>query len=84
MTKPKYLLGPQRMRFEATVVPVSKGATRSHGFRTDKKITALRVLMKERFGVEGERAVRDWLIEAAFDQEEDSLAKTWGGGGDAA
>lgn len=66
-----------RVRLEFTAVPM-KGR---YGFQTDRKITALRVLMRERFGDKGEIAVWDWLTDCANDRKE---AMGFHGGNDAA
>lgn len=66
-----------RVRLEFTAVPRGK----TIGFQVDKKITALRVLMSERFGADGLRTFEDWLLYCAADQNSTDLRKTWGGGG---
>jgi hypothetical protein len=51
-----------RVRMEYTAYP-KKGA---RGFLLDKKLTTLRVLLKERLGAAADDALNDWLMETAI------------------
>lgn len=47
-----------RMEFSAVPAPDRKAV----GLTVDKKITMLKVLMKERFGAAGQTTYEDWLL----------------------
>lgn len=55
-----------RVRLEFTAIQKGAGL----GFVLDKRFTALRVLMRERFGALGEHAVDDWLATVAKNARE--------------
>lgn len=55
-----------RVRLEYTAYP-KRGAA---GFLLDKKLTALRVLLKERLGEAADIALNDWLMMTAVSQTE--------------
>lgn len=76
------LLRRTRVRLEYTAYPTVGGVR----FRANKKLTALRVLLSERFGEAGLVLWEGWLLESCFDQEMAEIGRMWakpGGGQDA-
>jgi hypothetical protein len=57
----KSLARAARVRIEYTVCPTVSG----YGFKTDKKLLTLKILLNERFGEAGQKAYLDWLLMAA-------------------
>lgn len=73
MSKKEQLTGlmpATRLRMEVTVFEriLPSSSSPRWCFRADRKITALKVLARERFGADGERLIKDWLVNEAKDQ----------------
>lgn len=64
-----------RVRLEFTAFP--RPFPQAPGFMVDKKITALRVLLTERLGEDGSKALSDWLIMCALEQQTLEVSRVW-------
>ncbi len=69
VTRRPGLRGRTRVRLEYTATPVDGGTA----YKTDQKLGLLKVLLRERFGEQGEMAYRDWLLITAMNQSEKEL-----------
>lgn len=58
-----------RVRFELSTFPTRKGGA----ITGDKRVTALQVLLQERFGAEGETTFQEWAAGCAQDQYKTTL-----------
>lgn len=70
-------LRPMRVRLEFSVFRQTKPPQQR--FLADRKIIALRVLLQERFGVDGAQAYLDWLASCVADQETVTALRHGGG-----
>lgn len=69
-----------RVRLEFTALPRDRAMT----YVTDKKLTALRVLLTERFGLKALNTFEEWMLTVAIEQASAEEAQGWGGPEDAA
>lgn len=65
----RFLSQRVRLRLEMTVFPAVRGV----GIQKDRKLTALSVLLSERFGLGGIKVFEEWAYSCAADQESQKL-----------